>query len=137
MFELHEKYTKGEMINSPKNVLSCLENIKSKDRECFVCLHLNTIRKIISIETVFIGTLDSCVIHPREIFKGAILNSASSIIIAHNHPSGDCNPSEEDRKLTKGLVLAGKLMGIPVIDHIIVTQNDYYSFIDNDEISLQ
>ena len=79
------------------------------------------------------GTLNKSVVHPREIFKEAYRVSASSIICLHNHPSGDVTPSMEDIELTKSLVKIGKINGIPVVDHLIVTDDGYYSFYENEE----
>lgn len=88
---------------------------------------INTKNKPTAIHTVSIGTLNSTVVHPREIFKAAILSNAASIILAHNHPSGDPTPSKEDIGITKRLVDAGELLGITVMDHIIIGENNYVS----------
>lgn len=83
---------------------------------------------------MFIGTLNKSIVHPREVFKNAYLLSASTIICVHNHPSGDTIPSKEDIMLTSSLVEIGKLQGINVIDHIIIGNNNYYSFYENGDI---
>lgn len=80
------------------------------------------------MQTISIGSLNSTVVHPREVFKTAVLASAASVILAHNHPSGDPTPSKEDIGLTKKLVEAGEILGIKVLDHIIVGVNQYTSF---------
>ena len=102
------------------------------DREHFVVLLLDQKNKVIGIHTVSIGSLTASVVHPRETFKIAILANCASIIIAHNHPSGDCQPSREDRTLTARLVEAGKLLGISVLDHVIIGDgtSSYFSFAD-------
>src|SRR5215831_10592300 len=101
------------------------------DREHFVILLLDQKNQVIGIHTVSIGSLTASVVHPRETFKVAILANAASIICGHNHPSGDCQPSREDRALTTRLVEAGKLLGINVLDHIIIGgQGQYFSFGD-------
>jgi DNA repair protein RadC len=92
--------------------------LKHTDREHFVTLFLNRKNTVIGINTVSIGSLTASVVHPREVFKPAILANAAAIICAHNHPSGDPQPSQEDRVLTKRLVEAGKLLGIEVLDHV-------------------
>ncbi len=97
-------------------------------QEKFSCIFLNTKRKIITIKTIFIGTINQSIIHPREIFKEALLVSASSIILVHNHPSGDVTPSLMDIKTTNQLQEIGKILLIPVIDHVIIGNNKYYSF---------
>lgn len=96
--------------------------------EKFCVLFLDTKKNIIDFKTVFKGTLDRSVVHPREIFKEAILLSAASIICMHNHPSGDVNPSVEDIEITNILTSGGKLVGINLLDHIIFGNNKYYSF---------
>ena len=89
---------------------------------------------VIGVKDVFKGSLNSSIVHPREIFKGAYLSSAAYIICIHNHPSGNVIPSNEDIIITENLVKIGKMQGIPVIDHIIIGDNNYYSFYENDLI---
>ena len=102
------------------------------DREHFVVLLLDTKNRIIGIHTVSTGSLSASVVHPREVLKVCILSNAHAFIGGHNHPSGDPNPSQEDRMLTHRLVEAGKLMGIPMLDHVIVGDGNsaYFSFAD-------
>ena len=92
-----------------------------------VALYLNTKNEIIKKETLFVGSLNSSVAHPREIFKGAVRYSAARIILAHNHPSGNTEPSEADFSFTRRVVDAGELMGIEVIDHVIIGEQEYLS----------
>ncbi len=94
-------------------------------------LLLDRKNRVIGINTVSVGSLSSAVVHPREVFKPAILSNAAALIFGHNHPSGDPAPSPEDRVLTKRLVEGGKLLGIQVLDHIIVGDGRYYSFADD------
>ena len=101
--------------------------LKSLKQEHLIGVYLDTRNKVIKIKTLFIGTLDASVIHPREILKTAIDVSAASIIIAHNHPSGDPSPSKEDKIMTKQVMNAGKIMGIPILDHLIIGDNQYTS----------
>ncbi len=128
--KLKHKYLKEKRpkTTSPDMVYKLLKDIKDETQEMFIVLCLDNKKKVISKNIVFIGTLDSTIIHPREIFKIAILNSSSCLILAHNHPSGDPNPSDEDIKITNQLKEVGEIMGIPIIDHIIVGTNSYYSF---------
>lgn len=134
MFKLKEDYRRSEAeIKHSKEVVKYLDDIKDADRECFVCLHLNTRLAVIHKEVVSIGTLNESIIHPREIFKGAILNSASSIIIAHNPPSGDTEPSQADLDITKQLRDAGHILGIELLDHIIVSGNTHHAMSDHRE----
>jgi DNA repair protein RadC len=102
------------------------------DREHFVVLMLDQKNRVIGINTVSIGSLTASVVHPRECFKPAILSNAAAIILAHNHPSGAPQPSQEDRVLTVRLVAAGKLLGISILDHVIIGDgtNSYFSFAD-------
>src|SRR6266496_265652 len=90
------------------------------DREHFVIILLNQKNRVIGINTVSIGSLTASIVHPREVYKSAILSNAASIICGHNHPSTDCQPSREDRAITTRLVECGKLLGIPLVDHIVV-----------------
>jgi DNA repair protein RadC len=104
------------------------------NQEYFYCLYLNQQKKLIDKKLLFKGTLNKSLVHPREIFKGAYLSSAAYIICIHNHPSGNVIPSNEDIIITENLVKIGKMQGIPVIDHIIIGDNNYYSFYENDLI---
>lgn len=105
-----------------------------KKQEYFYALYFNNKQELIEAKMLFIGTINRSVVHPREIFKEAYLLSASSIVCMHNHPSGDINPSREDIKFTKSLHEIGNIQGIPVVDHIIVSDNSYYSFYENGNI---
>lgn len=105
----------------------------NKMQEHFYCLYLNAKKQLIERKLLFMGTLNRSVVHPREIFKEAYKLSASSIICMHNHPSGDINPSNEDIILTNSLIKLGKLNGIPVVDHIIVGDDNYYSFFEENK----
>ena len=101
------------------------------DREHFVIILLNQKNRVIGVNTVSVGSLTASIVHPREVFKGAILANAASIICGHNHPSTDCQPSREDRALTTRLVEAGKLLGISILDHVIIGgEGRYFSFAD-------
>ena len=105
--------------------------LSGEAQECFYCLYLNSSKRLIDKKLLFKGTLNKSMIHPREIFKEAYLSSAAYIICMHNHPSGNVIPSSEDINVTKNLIQIGKLQGIPVIDHIIIGDNNYYSFREN------
>ncbi len=121
----------GEKIEGPESVFKLLRNeIGDKKKESFYILSLTTRNNLISVDKVSTGTLSASLAHPREVFLAAIKNSTSSVIIVHNHPSGDTQPSKDDLEITKRLVKAGKILGINVIDHIIVTKDNYFSFKD-------
>ena len=115
-------------ISRPEDAADLLQSfLAGTDRENFVVLLLDTKNKVVGINTVSIGTLNTTVIHPREVFKPAILANAASIILAHNHPSGDPAPSREDITVTKKLMEAGRLLEIEVLDHIIVGDDCFLS----------
>ena len=113
----------SEPLSSPGEVLAYLDSldIASSDREIFVVLHLDARNRVVAHEITSIGSQTASLVHPREVFKSAVLKGANSIILAHNHPSGDPAPSKEDIDLTHRLAEAGGLMGIQVLDHIVVT----------------
>lgn len=115
------------------------DNVKNlfidKKQEYFYCLYFDNRQHLIGREILFIGTVNRSVVHPREVFKYAYLYSATGIICIHNHPSGDVTPSLEDEKLTESLVFIGKINKIPILDHIIIGNNNYYSFSDNGKIN--
>ncbi len=115
-------------VRNPQDVAHfLLTHMKLYDREHFVVILLNTQNEVICAETIAIGGLARTPIHPREVFKGAIRHSASAVILAHNHPSGCCEPSEADIEVTAQLVKAGKLLGIGVLDHLIIGDGVYIS----------
>jgi DNA repair protein RadC len=97
-------------------------------KEYFNTILLNTKNQILAIEEISVGSLNSSIVHPREVFNPAIKKSAGSIILVHNHPSGDPTPSREDIDVTARLIEAGKILGIHVLDHIIIGNNNYVSF---------
>jgi DNA repair protein RadC len=101
------------------------------DREHFLVIGLDAKHAVIGINTVSIGSVTMSIVHPREVFKPLILMNASAVILTHNHPSGDATPSQEDRALTRRLKDAGELLGIAVLDHLVLGEDRYYSFADN------
>lgn len=116
------------VIRSPEDGANyCMEEMRFLSQEHFVCLYLNTKNQVLHKRTVFIGSLNASIVHPREVFKEAFRRSAASIICLHNHPSGDPSPSREDIEVTKRLVECGKIMGIEVLDHIIIGEHKYVS----------
>ncbi len=129
-FELGRRFLKDkktELILSPRDTWENLKDIRDNKKEHFVVFYLDTRNQKIQREIISIGTLNANLIHPREIFEPAICHSAAQIIISHNHPSGDVNPSEDDLRVTKRLVEAGNILGIEIIDHVIVSQNSFLS----------
>ena len=127
-FELSRRYLIDDerpIIDSPEKAAAQLSDIRDKKQEYFVCMTLDGANRLIAKRTITIGTLNASLVHPREVFADAITDRAASIIVAHNHPSGDTNPSQADIDLTKRLKEAGKLLGINVLDHIAVSKNDF------------
>ena len=123
-FELAKRYvTESEqpIIDSPEKAVEQLADIRGKKQEYFVCLTLDGANRLIAKRVITIGTLTASLVHPREVFADAITDRAASIIVAHNHPSGNLTPSPVDIEVTKTLTDAAKLLGIELIDHIIVT----------------
>ena len=132
-----KKNIKDIKINTSEKVYNLLKyDLINCYQEKFIALFLDTKKNLITSKVIFVGTLSISTIHPREIFKEAIINSASSIIVVHNHPSGDSTPSEQDALLTSSLFEIGKLIKIPVIDHIIIGYNNYYSFYEKERIDI-
>lgn len=116
-------------VSSPKDVARLfMEEMRCYKKEYFKVLLLNTKNELMMTDEISVGTLNSAVVHPREVFNGAIKKSASSVILVHNHPSGNPSPSKEDIDLTKRLVESGKILGIEVLDHIIIGDGEYLSF---------
>lgn len=115
-------------ILSAADVWKLCSDIRESKKEHFAAFYINTQNHLIERQIISIGTLNSSLVHPREVFEPAVKLSAASVIIAHNHPSGELQPSPEDREVTKRLVASGKLMGIDIIDHIILTKTDFLSF---------
>jgi len=104
------------------------EDSISKDREHFWVISLDSKNKVKFVELVSIGAVNQCLVSPREVFRRALKKGAVSIIIGHNHPSGDPTPSEDDRTMTMKLKQGGELLSIPLVDHIILGDNEHYSF---------
>ncbi len=125
---LNERPVESPVINNPAHAANILlPEMAHLDREVLKVVLLNTRLRLISVETVSVGTLDTTLAHPREVFKPAVRRSAASIIVAHNHPAGSTEPSPEDIDLTSRLVSAGKLIGINVLDHIIIAGDRWVS----------
>ena len=124
------RYDLPREIGSPEdayNAITAITNVQEEAQEVFGILILNIKNKIVAVHEISRGTLNASVVHPREVFKPAVLHNAAAIICFHNHPSGDPKPSKEDVNITKRLVEAGKIMGIEVLDHIIVGEDRYVS----------
>ncbi|MBE6138551.1 MAG: JAB domain-containing protein [Firmicutes bacterium] len=124
-------------ITNAEAVFSYFNNLfYGVKQEYFYCVYLDNRKKVLEVKLLFIGTVNQSLVHPREVFKEALLLSASSIICVHNHPSGYIFPSRDDKELTNRLIEIGKLIGIRVIDHIIIGSDEYYSFLENGLMSI-
>ncbi|MBL7055341.1 DNA repair protein RadC [Candidatus Woesearchaeota archaeon] len=133
-FELSKRVNSGKIcekiVSNAADIAShYMEKLKDLKKEHFIAVFLDTKNKIICDKVISIGTLNSSLVHPREVFKEAIKVSANAIILVHNHPSGDCEASDEDRRITKILMGAGEMVGIKILDHIIIGEGKKYESI--------
>lgn len=125
----------GRAMNTPRESASvAMTVLQDEPGEVFAIICLSTKHRVIAYHEVSRGTLDATLVHPREVFKAALLANAAAIILTHNHPSGDPTPSADDAGLTRRLVDAGTLLGVDVLDHIIVGDGRYYSFREADRL---
>ena len=134
LFELSKRVKSGSIAekvvsNSSDIANYYMERMKGLKREHLIAVFLDSKNKIINDKVISIGTLNSSLVHPREVFKEAIKNSANAIILVHNHPSGDCGPSSEDIEITNRVKEAGEMVGIKLLDHVIVGKDKHYSYI--------
>ena len=132
---LSEKASKKVQLSSPESVANYLMPLlRFKQQESFFVICLNHKHRVVYTEYISVGTLDNCLVHPREVFKLAVAHNAAAIIVAHNHPSGDPHPSCEDDGVTKQIFDAGKLLSIPLLDHLIIGDGVYYSYKEEGKI---
>jgi DNA repair protein RadC len=134
LFELSKRNKSGticeKVVNNSEDVAKYyMEKLRDKKKEYFIAVFLDSKNKIIKDEVISVGTLNSSLVHPREVFKSAIKESANAVILVHNHPSGNCSPSDEDELITERLVEAGNIVQIKVLDHIVVAGDGYTSVI--------
>lgn len=130
-FELGKRLLKEKIAGlylKPEDIWKELKDIRERKKEHFIIFFLDSRNQEIKREIISVGSLNANLVHPREVFEPAVKNLAAQVILAHNHPSGDSTPSEDDLEINKRLVEAGKILGIEVIDHIIVTKNNFTSF---------
>ena len=124
---------KTNKISTAKDIFNLFkDDYRGIKKEIFSIILLDTQNKIIKTEEISMGILDASLVHPREIFKSAIKASSSKIILMHNHPSGESKPSQEDLEITKKLIEIGEFIGIEVLDHIIIGEEEYWSYVEND-----
>ena len=122
------KDKKVELILAPRDAWENLKDIRDNKKEHFIVFYLDTRHQKIKREVISVGTLNTNLVHPREVFEPAIYHTAAQILIAHNHPSGDTKPSDDDLEVTKRLIEASKILGIEIVDHVIVSENSFFSF---------
>ena len=132
-FELSRRYIVKEpvRITGANDVLPLIKDIAGKQQEHFICISLNGANEVIENRIITVGLLDKSQVHPREVFADVITDRAAGVIFAHNHPSGEIKPSNSDLKIHEQLTEAGKILGIKVLDHIIISKKGYYSFQEN------
>lgn len=134
VLELGKRFFQNKKTNiylSPEDIFNTLREYTYTKKEYFIALFLDSRNQELKREIVSIGTLTSSLVHPREVFEAAVKNNAASVILVHNHPSNNPNPSEADIEITKRLVKAGGILGIEVIDHLIITRDGFWSFKEN------
>lgn len=132
---LDNEINNKERLTTPEKIFNYTKYLfNSKEQELFYALYFNNKYQLVGYELLFKGTVNKSITHPREIFKYAYLYSATSICCIHNHPSGDTTPSKEDLSFTKAIVEIGMIQKINVVDHLIVSDNEYYSFLENGKI---
>ncbi len=126
--ETYAEASERPLVKTPEDVVGLVRGrLKEKKKEHFLAILLDNRSRLLKVSEISVGSLDTSIVHPREVFKEALSASAASVIFAHNHPSGDPSASEDDIKLTKRLARAGEIMGIDVLDHIIIGGRDYLS----------
>jgi len=119
----------GRVLDGARSVMEMIPpGVRISRKEHFIAIYLNARSQLLAWETVSVGTLSASLVHPREVFAPAIAHLAAALIVAHNHPSGDCTPSSEDKQATQRLCRCGQLLGIPLLDHLIVSDASFFSF---------
>lgn len=121
-------------IAMPTDVLPMVARFADRNQEHFLCVSLNGAHEVIAVRVVSVGLVNRTMVHPREVFADAITDRAAAVVVAHNHPSGSVTPSGEDRAITRRLVEAGSTLGIPVLDHVVFSATDHYSFLERGEL---
>jgi DNA repair protein RadC len=128
--EITDYLKTGTRFTAPRQVFETFSFLMKETKEMFITLHLDGKNRIICMDLVSQGSLNQSIVHPREVFKTTLLSNAAAVILVHQHPTGDPNPSSEDLAITRRLKEAGEIMGIKVLDHIIVGDGEYLSFVE-------
>jgi DNA repair protein RadC len=128
--EVSDYLKTGTRYTAPQQVFETFRFMMQETKEMFMTLHLDGKNRIMAMDLVSVGSLNQSIVHPREVFKTACLSNAAALILIHQHPSGDSTPSSEDIAITRRLKEAGEIMGIKVLDHIIVGEGEYLSFVE-------
>ncbi|PKL25038.1 MAG: DNA repair protein RadC [Spirochaetae bacterium HGW-Spirochaetae-3] len=121
-------------VKQPEDVYESVKRYKAKKQEHFLVMTLDGAHQPIKTHVVSIGLVNRTIVHPREVFYRAIKDMAAAVLLVHNHPSGQVQPSQEDRDITHRLIEAGELLGIPVLDHLIISAKSFYSFTEHGEL---
>ena len=129
-----EKENPITSVSAPTDIYGTIRKYGKKKQEHFIVICLNGAHQVIKVKVITIGVLNRCLVHPREVFRPAIINNSSAIIIAHNHPSGNTEPSKDDDQITKMLKEAGTILGIEVLDHLIITETKFYSYLEEGKL---
>lgn len=134
VLELGRRKTGGlrSAIRSPSDLFPHIERYASRAQEHFLCIALNGARELLHVQVVAVGSLNRAIISPCDVFVEALRRNASAVILCHNHPSGDCSPSQDDIDTTMHLLKAAQVLGLSVLDHVIVSRDAYFSFMNND-----
>lgn len=127
----------GAHVGTPKDLIPFVKHYAMNEKEYFLVITLNGGHNIIKIHVVSVGTINQTLIHPREVFAEAIRENATAVILCHNHPSGRTQPSKEDIETTKNLEKVSQIVGIPILDHIIIDCNSYFSFLEHKLLSVE
>lgn len=120
----------GQRYTAPSQVYDCFKFLMQETKEMFLCLHLDGKNRIVAVDLVSIGSLNQSIVHPREVFKTALLSNAAALILIHQHPTGDPTPSSEDIAITRRLREVGEIIGVKILDHIIIGDGEYLSFVE-------
>jgi len=123
-------FTTGTRYTAPRQVYDAFSFLMEETKEMFLCLHLDGKNRIVCVDLVSVGSLNQSIVHPREVFKTALLSNAAAVLLIHQHPTGDPSPSSEDISITRRLKEAGEILGLKVLDHIIIGDGEYLSFVE-------